>query len=395
VGIGPSPIRAETNRKPRRSTPLQRTFHHSFVPASANPVGGTLVSLTVSEIEDAGVREVLQTPGAALASWALFDKLLEPTGAGTPFVFREPLGQAREVKVALSGLFGRFVARAYLERYFGLDIFAHLGQRNILLDGTRDIVVERRLRGDLPDWVACSSSLANVTVAEAKGCHDRPGPAKALARAWAQTGRVRITCRALPVTVKRVAIATRWGSARGGSADPMISVQDPEEPGEAISPEDQRALLVGLLRRHIASLLQSLGHGELSEALVSLVSGRQNVQPLTIAARQALDKAVISDAKVGDPDGSVDELVGGVVSRQGLIANERLSGNDEEVLARLNLRPLFVGIERKLVRAAIDGEAESIRDATNQPRGQREGARYGGAGGWVVHLGGQGRAREG
>ena len=33
-------------------------------------------------------------------------------GAGTPFVFRDPLGKAREVKVALSGLFGRFVARA-------------------------------------------------------------------------------------------------------------------------------------------------------------------------------------------------------------------------------------------------------------------------------------------
>ncbi len=31
---------------------------------------------------------------------------------GNAFIFKEPLGQAREVKVALSGLFGRFVARA-------------------------------------------------------------------------------------------------------------------------------------------------------------------------------------------------------------------------------------------------------------------------------------------
>jgi hypothetical protein len=29
---------------------------------------------------------------------------LTPTGTGTPFIFREPLGQAREVKVALAGL---------------------------------------------------------------------------------------------------------------------------------------------------------------------------------------------------------------------------------------------------------------------------------------------------
>jgi hypothetical protein len=41
------------------------------------------------------------------------------------------------VKAALSGLFGRFVARAYLERYFNLSIFAHLGSKTIDLDGRR------------------------------------------------------------------------------------------------------------------------------------------------------------------------------------------------------------------------------------------------------------------
>src|SRR5258708_17206788 len=110
-----------------------RTFAHSFDPASANPIKGPVAELTTDEIEDAGIREVLQTPGATLGSWAILDALLVPTGPGSPFVFREPLGQAREVKVALSGLFGRFVARAYLERYFGLSNFAHLGQRGFLL----------------------------------------------------------------------------------------------------------------------------------------------------------------------------------------------------------------------------------------------------------------------
>lgn len=95
---------------------MTRTFVHDFDPATANPVAGPTVDLTVQEIEDAGIKEVLQTPGAALGSWALLDALLQPTGTGTPFLFREPLGQAREVKVALSGLFGRFVARAYVER---------------------------------------------------------------------------------------------------------------------------------------------------------------------------------------------------------------------------------------------------------------------------------------
>lgn len=110
---------------------MTRTFLHSFEPAAASPVSGATVNLDVSDIEDAGIREVLQTPGAAYGAWSILDALLAPTGTGTPFIFKEPLGQAREVKVALSGLFGRFVARAYLKRYFNLSIFAHLGSRTI------------------------------------------------------------------------------------------------------------------------------------------------------------------------------------------------------------------------------------------------------------------------
>jgi hypothetical protein len=52
------------------------------------------------------------------------------------------------VKVALSGLFGRFVARAYLERYFDLSIFAHLGNRVIELDRRKQARVKRLARGD-------------------------------------------------------------------------------------------------------------------------------------------------------------------------------------------------------------------------------------------------------
>ena len=102
---------------------MQRTFGYKFDPPAACPIKGNIAHLSVDEIENAGLLEVLQTPGASLGSWSLFDALLEKTGPGSPFIFKEPLGQAREVKVALSGLFGRFVARAYLERYFGLSVF--------------------------------------------------------------------------------------------------------------------------------------------------------------------------------------------------------------------------------------------------------------------------------
>ena len=113
---------------------MSRTFIYSFTPPSLDPAPGATIELDVSEIENAGIREVLQTPGAAYGAWSILDALLSPTGIGTPFIFKQPLGQAREVKVALSGLFGRFVARAYLERYFDLSIFAHLGNRVVDLD---------------------------------------------------------------------------------------------------------------------------------------------------------------------------------------------------------------------------------------------------------------------
>lgn len=90
------------------------TFQHRFTPAALAPAGAT-ADLTVREIEDAGVREILQTPGAAIGNWKILDALLDP--AATSFRFREPLGHAREVKTAVSGLFGRFVARAYATRY--------------------------------------------------------------------------------------------------------------------------------------------------------------------------------------------------------------------------------------------------------------------------------------
>jgi hypothetical protein len=60
-----------------------RTFRHFFDPVAASPIKGKTADLTVEEIEDAGIREVLQTPGAALGSWALLDSLLEPSGSGS------------------------------------------------------------------------------------------------------------------------------------------------------------------------------------------------------------------------------------------------------------------------------------------------------------------------
>lgn len=104
-------------------------------------------------------------------------------------------------------------------------------------------------------------------MAEAKACHDVGGPAKALDRAWAQAGRIDLTARGRKVTVKRIAIATRWGMAAAGPADAHLSVRDPVDEGEPIEPAEKDALFIGLLRLHIANLIKPLGHSELAAML--------------------------------------------------------------------------------------------------------------------------------
>ena len=365
---------------------MTRTFLHSFDPPSASPITGATVELDVAEIEDAGIREVLQTPGAAYGAWSILDALLAPTGVGTPFIFREPLGQAREVKVALSGLFGRLVARAYLERYFNLSIFAHLGSQTIDLDRRRKVKIRRLSRGDLPDWVACASDLSSLTVAEAKGCHDPRGPAKALTRAWAQAGRIDVTAQGRKVTVKRIAIATRWGMAVAGPTDAHLSVKDPLDKGEPIEPQDKDALFIGMLRLHIANLIRPLGHAELAGALYRLT---QQPFPRRLQADLNLARSALDAAPVGEMDktSAMGGLIGGIATRAGPVTDTDITPGDQETLARLNLRPVFVGVERELIRAAIDGESQTVRKRLSQSVRPDDFARPDRAGGWIVPLG--------
>jgi hypothetical protein len=365
---------------------MMRTFLHDFDPVSASPITGTTVALSVADIEDAGIREVLQTPGAAYGAWSILDALLSPTGTGTPFIFREPLGQAREVKVALSGLFGRFIARAYLERYFNLSIFAHLGSRTINLDRRRQVMIKRLSRGDLPDWIACASDLSSLTVAEAKGCHDTGGPAKALARAWTQAGRIDVIAKGRKVTVKRIAIATRWGIASAGPAAAHISVKDPVDEGEPMEPQEKDALFIGMLRLHIANLIRPLGHAELAGALYRLTQQplARSLQGDLDLARSALDAAPIREV---DKTKAMAGLVGGIVTRAGPVTGTDVTPSDKVSLARLNLRPVFVGVERELIRAIIDAEPQTVRTRLIQSVPPSDFARPDRAGGWIVPLG--------
>jgi hypothetical protein len=278
------------------------------------------------------------------------------------------------------------VARAYLERHFNLTIFAHLSKSSMTLNGQAGIEAVKLTSGDLPDWLASTANLSTLTVAEAKGCHDRGGPAKPLLRAWNQAGRVDVQVNGKKVSIKRIAIATRWAAASGGPTTPQISIRDPDEDGESISPENQDALYIGILRRHIANLIDPLGHHELADAIRQLTNTRfpRTAELSRIRARQLLDSSPVKE--VADSD-HIDGLLGGVVTRAGPIATSNVTAADQNALARLSLRPLFVGIERDLVFAALDGEAATVRKRLNDKERRDEIGRPDRAGGWIIPLG--------
>lgn len=351
---------------------MPRKFNYAFKPANDDPVGGSSVVLTVQEIEDAALKEILQaggSDGARLGTWGLLDALLEPTGPNTPFLFRRPLGNAREVKVALSGLFGRFVARAYLTRYFGLTLFGHISGKPLILAGGLNVEVKkkRRQRGDYPDWIAARPDLTQLTIAEAKGCHDTKGPAAALGRAWTQANRVNVFVGTLKSPVKRIAIATRWGAAHDGEPTTRMSVRDPVDEGDRLEPAQSDAIYVGLVRIHIANLLRPLGHGELADALTSLVASRSDDESAqaSIRVRHTFDTAQVFEVSRPDILEGDADMIGGVVTRAGPLA-EKLTDDERQTLIKLDLRPTFVGVPRRVVEAALKGDASLLRDTLTE-----------------------------
>ena len=365
---------------------MTRTFGYEFFPPDEDPTPGPLVELTVQEIEDAALREVLQTPGAPISSWSFLSDLLQP---GDSFVFHEPLGQAREVKVALSGLFGRFVARAYLERYCNLSVFHHLGQGPIHLNATRRIFIIANEEGDWPDWVACSNAFSGLTLAEAKGTHDKAGPRAALSRAWKQVQRVDVVERGRIIPVKRIAIATRWGMATGGPDEPRISVHDPEDEGDAIDREQKEAVFVGLFRHHTANMISRLGYSDLARSLRDLTGadGRLAEIQANDRARRLLEESSDELSMSRDEYRPFRESVGGVVTRAGPMTADAALRLDLSQPDALDLRPVFVGIDKDLVSAVIEGDLENIKRALVLDKlAGPEHYRSDGVGSWIIPL---------
>ena len=88
-----------------------------------------------------------------------------------------------------------------------------------------------------------------------------------------------------------------------------------------------------------------------------------------------------------DKTTAIGGLVGGIVTRAGPVTDADVTPGDQESLARLNLRPVFVGVERELIQAAIDADPQAVRTRIAQSVRPDDFARPDHAGGWIVPLG--------
>jgi hypothetical protein len=228
-----------------------------------------------------------------------------------------------------------------------------------------------------------------MAIVEAKGCHDRSSPRLPLRRAFAQAERAEIWGRRGLASFKRYAIATRWGFAAPLNWVPMLWVHDPDEKGDDVTPEEIQELQAGVIRLHYANLLDRLEQRALAAALRDLASvpfQNRHAEAGT-RARAALEVASRRHVVGSLPVEPQDELIGGFVTRSGVLPPEGLSALDQETLSRLKMRPAFVGVERSMLALAILGDVSSIEKHGLSKDGQTpQGPRDDGAGGWIVRL---------
>jgi hypothetical protein len=246
----------------------ERFFSYRFFVDHVLQLDGTR-GLTTQEIAEAAMLEIVQLELSASPFDVFMTSLLDPHTRSFRWIAQ--LGQIRETKTALSGLFGRFVARAYLTRYHGLQYFEPLQGDLAAAGAWPGIVLKRKEEGDLPDWiVAPAEGKGSVAIAEAKGSHAAAGPRAALDRAYLQARRVLVESAGVKLKVKRFAIVTRWAVA----GDPklpsaMLWVDDPEEGEREATHKERGGLHRSIRLGHFAALARGMGYADLAKQLTA------------------------------------------------------------------------------------------------------------------------------
>jgi hypothetical protein len=67
-------------------------------------------------------------------------------------------------------------------------------------------------------------------------------------------------------------------------------------------------------------------------------------------------------------DGAPYDLIGGFATQLGPLPNPAVLNNeDHETLARLGLRPVFIGVEREIIEGVINGNMNLLDQLSRRP----------------------------
>ncbi len=228
-----------------------------------------VIRLTTNQIAEAAIQEIIQLSLSASPFDLFLEELLNPATGW--FEWIGSLGQIRETKTALSGLFGRFIARAYLTEVWGYEHFHPLHMNVTPLAQSPIMAAVQTDPGDLPDWlIAPDATSSYMYIAEAKGSHDISGPWSRLRAAKRQAERVSLFRGIDKLITKRFAIATRWAvHGHPKLTKPWIVVDDPDDGDVTPTDADYRRMRRGIALGHYAALARGFRLREIEHALLT------------------------------------------------------------------------------------------------------------------------------
>ena len=368
---------------------MTRKFCHEITPQGLDPCKGDPAFLEVSEIERAGVFEVLKTPEAFLGTWSILDRLLVGKSSkihGSNFTFREPLGQSNDIKGAISNLFSRFVARAYLTKYFYYSNFypLHKGMKKI---GKTGLTIEHNSNGDNPGWLTFSDFYQHPAIIEVKGRNYDRKPTAAMKTAWNQANRVILKYQGKTIPCERITVVTKLGVRGTKTEISKIYVRHSYDLPYKNTSSIPKIPCIKLHRELVANLLYCLNHKKLAKQILTLnnpiISETQN-EEYRIKQSQALSTLNFSKVFVNEFGKIPNNIIGGVITQTGPIDDDIIKKLDRKILRNLNLKPVLVGIDSNLVHDLIVLDPDNFYEKWAFRTQNSKFSGYGNSYGWVI-----------
>ena len=288
---------------------MQRFSHLRVVDGSVDIGGAKAIALWW--LAAAATEEFLQGSPMAPAFVSLFQAHLQPGSSW--FRWAGDLAESAEMRRALSGLYGRIVARALLTHRLGFTDFVSLNRYETTYGGLQvsrntKIVKGDRIyvEGDIPDWIALDPRTRRAVLCEAKGAltgseaQFKRGTPSCVADGKKQFGRVRVT-RGTSLVATRNWVAANFWATEKRKRTPVSLLFDPPSQGEDIPDDRWSDIQAGATMAWARSILSAIGIAQ--EPDTASVTGGQFAVTIKAKPSRKLEQRTVDP---GQKSGNLD-----------------------------------------------------------------------------------------